>query len=487
MNAMSGRSYLLVLSLLYLIWLSWLGHYPFDLTSDDAVNFSRAVERFSVLEFRPHFPGYPAFVSVSRIAALLVEGEVSNVWISYFSAIAIPALVFAVVYRCCGDYFWSGFAALIILLQPLMASVALSGLTDSLGVACLLLSLVALFRGRYGLAGLCVGLMLSTRPSYFPLAIGFIIAPLIVRNGRSVLNNYLSSIAGITLVGLLSFIFIWLTDGATYIDEGIRFTQGHFSIWGNTKASDLALPVQWLHSLLPQYGAVGLSVMFASLCIAVVSTFKYLSAVKSASTVAVNTEYCRQSSQVSVVTCITVSYLIWVFVAQNPDNLRHWLPIVVLFSLLIALQLCRVSQPSSRYAMGPLLCKSVVSTSSPSSVYMPLLAISILAYFALAGLQNITLSVTKSPSQQAIEWISARNEIQVIGTNYSVNLLRDQLADRSIFDMYYASSQLALNQADSAWRLSATKLADQTLEGLFPARFSGERSLYLYRLNKNKE
>ena len=51
-----------LLALLQLAWLGWLLAFPVALDSDDALNFAHGVVRFSVLEFSPHFPGYPAFI-----------------------------------------------------------------------------------------------------------------------------------------------------------------------------------------------------------------------------------------------------------------------------------------------------------------------------------------------------------------------------------------------------------------------------------------
>ncbi|OKB21675.1 hypothetical protein ASJ31_02640, partial [Aeromonas salmonicida subsp. salmonicida] len=53
--------------------MGWLFAFPIALDSDDALNFAHGVTRFSVLEFSPHFPGYPAFIWLARLINLLVD------------------------------------------------------------------------------------------------------------------------------------------------------------------------------------------------------------------------------------------------------------------------------------------------------------------------------------------------------------------------------------------------------------------------------
>ena len=56
---------------IWLSWVLWLFQYPLVVSSDDALFFSRGVDRFSVIEFSPHFPGYPAFIALASLLYLL--------------------------------------------------------------------------------------------------------------------------------------------------------------------------------------------------------------------------------------------------------------------------------------------------------------------------------------------------------------------------------------------------------------------------------
>src|SRR5919202_111924 len=50
----------------------------------DAVNFSRALNRFDLAAQAPHFPGYPVYVAMARLVAWAGAGEVL--------ALALPGL-----------------------------------------------------------------------------------------------------------------------------------------------------------------------------------------------------------------------------------------------------------------------------------------------------------------------------------------------------------------------------------------------------------
>ena len=441
--------------LVYLLWAGWLSQYPIQITSDDALNFSRAIERFSVLEFRPHFPGYPAFVGMSRFVALWSSPDLANVMLSLMAAIALPMLVFGLIVQLSGSWQAACLGGLLVLIQPLMASVALSGLSDSLAMVFLLLALMSGFRQKHALAGLCIGLMLATRPSYFPLALGCMVIPLLNGNKGSKLRAYVQASFNLIIVGLLSLAFIWSKDGSGYFVEGIRFTQGHFSTWGNTAAGDNSGVVQWLDTLTQTYGIVGIGLMMV--CI-----FFGLSELRPSRINRLDIE--RQGA----IALINATYLIWVLVAQNPDNLRHWTPVVVLFAVLLPLQVQAYLYHGQRRKV--------------SSVF----SVACLVYFAAVGGMKSNFEHTQSPTQQAITWIKQHPEIKVVGTNYSVNLLREQLNNRAVYDMYYPSSQLALlSRQQAAFRLSGSRLNDQQLITQFPARFSGERQLYLYKASNN--
>ncbi|MGF1725324.1 hypothetical protein [Photobacterium nomapromontoriensis] len=462
----------LVAMLAYLLWWHWIGNFPLDLSSDDALNFARGVERFSVLEFRPHFPGYPAFVGFSRFAALWVEPNTAAIWVSLVSAALIPLVIVRLIFLCSYSLVAATIGGVLILTQPLLASMALSGLSDATAILFLLLALVAAVQKQYWRTGAWLGLMLATRPSYVVLALATAMVPwwqgVHRKTGvKGVLQDYLKAGVVIIIVGMICLVFIWAHDGVAYIDEGIRFTQGHFAIWGNTVEGNDATLRQWLMAL---YRGFGLPLLVGF----VLSLVGVIIAVKRQSTKIQDREAVFgeqiESANLAALVSVAILYWMWITIGQNPDNLRHWAPVLLLFIVVISAQL------------------------SVSSSYKKVQLAVILTLVCYEGGRNLeilssALHQRQAPIQQAITWIREQPQIKVVGTNYSVNLLRTQLKDRAVYDMFYPSSERALQmyaqrELNSAWRLSGVPLSGYKLQAQFPPRFMGERRLFLYQISQ---
>lgn len=456
--------------LAYVCWWQWISQFPLQLTSDDALNFARGVQRFSVLEFRPHFPGYPAFIGVAHIAARWCDPQVAVIWVSLISAMLIPLAVARLIFLCVSSLVAAVVGCLLVLSQPLLASIALSGLSDATAILFTLLSLMAASQKQYRWVGVWLGLMLATRPSYFVLALGVGMFPwwhgLHRQLGvKAVVKAYFQASWIIAVIGALSLGFIWAHDGKAYIDEGIRFTQGHFAIWGNTVEGNDATLWQWVIAISNGMGWPVLVAAFLSLLSSVFLVF-FQSAKHGASSV----HRVNSVSQLAACASVAVAYWTWISLGQNPDNLRHWAPVLFLFLVVIVGQLSWLAKSNELW----------------------LVAIMVLAGYDVgrnvAALAQSRLQ-PQAPIQQAITWIRKHPQIRVIGTNYSVNLVRAQLKGRAVYDMFYPSSQRALSeqaQSDphSAWRLSGIRLNGHELYAQFPPRFVGERGLYLYQINQ---
>lgn len=466
----SKLPYVITIALAYMVWWLWIRGFPLELTSDDALNFSRGIERFSVLEFRPHFPGYPAFIGFSRLAAIWVESGIAPIWVSLLSATMIPLLVARLAFLLSNSWPAATLGCLLALMQPLLASVALSGLSDSAAITLFMLALNAAMQQKNGMVGIWIGLMLATRPSYFPLALGMVMVPWWGSYTSSKIRAYLQASIAIAMIGLLSLGFIWFHDGAAYFEEGLRFTQGHFAIWGNTVEGDSASLWQWLLALGEGFGWFGLTVVAISLCSAAIG----LVVMKTPRPCTSNIPEMRRQ-ELALIAAIAWLYWVWITFGQNPDNLRHWAPVLFLFLVVFPVQLARV-QHTVEVSRLRVKLTTVLSTCA-------------VLYCLVLGYQNVHAAPRQAPVQQAITWIKGNPQVEVIGTNYSVNLLRNQLGSYSIYDMYYPSSKLALTNAArhsprSAWRLSGTRLPQHKLIAQFKPRFIGERRLFLYQISQ---
>lgn len=341
-----------LLLLLQLVWTGWLLAFPVALDSDDALNFAHGVLRFSVLEFSPHFPGYPAFIWLARLINLLTQDAASAVqWASLLGSSLIPPLSALLAVRLWRRAellapVWLGAMAL-----PLTPTLALSGLSDGPALAAWLGALLVLHppspsaqcsARRLALAGLLVGLLLALRPSYFVLALLPLWQGWQHRGQRS---YFLSPIA---LVGFACLLFVWQADGWAYFGEGRRFTDGHFTLWGNTAAAHGSRLLSWGQTLNAQLGPLW-PLLVGMLLWSLWSGTKR--------------------------TCLHKSWplgwlalLLWTLLGQNPDNPRHLAPLVYLGLLLLAggLPAARAVVTATMLGALALLCTTLTPAALPA-------------------------------------------------------------------------------------------------------------------------
>jgi hypothetical protein len=303
-----------LLALLQLAWLGWLLAFPVALDSDDALNLAHGVTRFSVLEFSPHFPGYPAFIWLARLINLAVDDPARAVqWASLMGTGLLAPLAALLAVRLWQRPSLLTPVWLLILALPLTPTLALSGLSDGPALAAWLGALLALQQRRIALAGLLLGLMLALRPSYFVLAL----LPLWL--GMAQQGTRVRFVLPIALVGLISLLFVWQADGWAYFSEGRRFTDGHFTLWGNTAAAHGDRLLSWAHTFNDQLTPLWPLAVGVLLVLPI---------------------WPRSKDQAAALSPLWSLYwlalLLWTLFGQNPDNPRHLAPITLLGIVLLA-------------------------------------------------------------------------------------------------------------------------------------------------------
>lgn len=308
----ANRLYLL--ALLQLAWLGWLLTFPVALDSDDALNFAHGVVRFSVLEFSPHFPGYPAFIWLARLINLAVDDPARAVqWASLLGSSLLAPLAAFLAARLWQRPSLLAPVWLLVLALPLTPTLALSGLSDGPALAAWLGALLALQQRKIALAGLLLGLMLALRPSYFVLAL----LPLWL--GMAQKGARVRFVLPIALVGLACLLFVWQADGWAYFSEGRRFTDGHFTLWGNTAAAHGDRLLSWARTLNDQLTPLWPLLMGALLVLPLWQRSK------------------DHNPAPSVLWPLYwLALLLWTLFGQNPDNPRHLAPITLLGIVLLA-------------------------------------------------------------------------------------------------------------------------------------------------------
>ncbi|WP_368169411.1 hypothetical protein [Aeromonas sp. R4-3] len=416
-----------MLILLQLVWTGWLFTFPVALDSDDALNFAHGVVRFSVLEFSPHFPGYPAFIWLARLINLAVDDPAAAVqWASLLGTALIAPLAAWLAVRIWQRPSLLAPVWLLVLALPLTPTLALSGLSDGPALAAWLGALLALQNRKPALAGLLLGLLLALRPSYLVLAL----LPLwlgIEHKGER--RKFLLPIA---LVGLISLLFVWQADGWAYFGEGRRFTDGHFTLWGNTAAAHGDRLLSWARTFHDQLTPLWPLAVGALLVLPLWQRSK------------------DQAAALSPLwTLYWLALLLWTMFGQNPDNPRHLAPITLLGIVLLA---GRLPLWGERPAMlGALLL--LMSTLTPAA--------------PPAMVQAARLAERTCPA---------------LVTQWGVRLLRETTALPVTDGWYQGDAALALTQG--ACRLSRRPIAQSEMPlphqaHWFAPRFGAEPGLWL--------
>ncbi|MBL0509788.1 hypothetical protein [Aeromonas caviae] len=415
-----------MLALLQLTWLGWLLTFPVALDSDDALNFAHGVTRFSVLEFSPHFPGYPAFIWLARLINLVVDDPARAVlWASLLGSSLLAPLAASLAVR-----LWQRPGLLVpvwllVLALPLTPTLALSGLSDGPALAAWLGTLLALQQRKIALAGLLLGLMLALRPSYFVLAL----LPLWL--GMAQQGNRVRFVLPIALVGLACLLFVWQADGWAYFAEGRRFTDGHFTLWGNTAAAHGDRLLSWTNTFNDQFTLLWPLAVGGLLAQPLWQRVKGHAALS------------------PVWSLYWLVLLLWTLVGQNPDNPRHLAPITLLGLVLLA-------------------------------GWLPRRGVGLVA---LAGL--LLLAVTLTPARTSAMVQAARvaeKNCPALVTQWGVRLLRETTTLPVTDGWYRGDAALALTQG--ACRLSRRPLGAEALPGpydtlWFAPRFHAEPGLWL--------
>ena len=475
-NKQTGNIFCLLMALLAVsVFFYYLHFFNWQISTDDAFNFVRAVERFSVLEFRPHFPGYPGFIAAIHLFTFFYDTSLQALIAYTSSSILSMALLCAyLVYLLTKSLPMMLLSFSCFIVCPLLLGLSLSGLSDAPALMLLCAGLLFVYKRQAFLMGGAIALMLATRPSYLPFAISFLLFIPLFENKKQAL---LIAIIPILLTGLLCFLFLMSKDGVSYFYEGFRFTQGHFLIWGNTSAAqEQSSVLAWFTRIIHLMGWQGAFLLVITLFVSLLDKAYFIKALA----------------------ILTIVYLLYILVAQNPDNIRHFAPVYCLFLTLFFTQLHKLKAKMGDKVSHKMSHK--VSYKVMCGLLMVLILLPYLSFYQ-------TQALKQDPTNQAIHYLqevasynsslshsgnnALGNNPMILATNYSVNWIKDQLKSVVVLDSYYPSSEGIITNA-LAWRLSGSSLSsgDYQLIKTFNKRLPTERTLYLYRVidsSKDKE
>ena len=451
----------------------WLWQQPNLLASDDALFFSRGLRFFSVIEFSPHFPGYPAFIWLGQALLPITENSAEAIlFATRGSSLLLPWLSYGLLRAtgCSPTNALLGF--LLCITEPLLLGLGLQGLSESPALCWLAAACWAIYCRQYSLAGLVFGVCLATRPSYAP-----IVLPLIMWFICYQPECRRRLLLGVGFIALISLGFVLTHDGTGYFIEGWRFVDGHFSLWGNSMLM-ASQQQSWFQTVAGYYGngpalLITLSYITAATLFSLSNRhFLYQHSADLENNAAsplsmrltkktrqpaktVNFYYLNRGLMITVI--LLISGLTWTLIAQNPDNLRHMAPIIWTGIILICLLLNRFNH-STQWLVAIVL-------TGASVWHMQ---------------QQLRWNPTPPAIHQAIEWLSNRQPNMLV-SNHGIELLRHNLPAFAVADAYYPGTAKRIIDK-GGWRLSATQLdhSHLRLAARFVARSPADKSLWIY-------
>ena len=341
----------------------------------DAVNFARSLNRFELAAQAPHFPGYPVYVALARLASAAGASEVL--------ALALPGLVLGAVAigalglvsrRYLGDTGALVAAALLALL-PLPVLFGATPGSDGTGLAFLVLAACAALRVADSvprmavLAGAVAGVALGARPSFLPALLGL---TLVVPRGRR-----WAALAG-SGMGVAAWLvpLVVLTGPAELLRICSGFLLGHAGKWGGTVAvrpdlgwrlehfgfdilaAGLGLP--W-----PGVGGDSVAVLAARLLLVLGLT----GALVALAHAALRASLSASERRVALLAlALGGPYAAWMFLGQNLLKARHALPVVLAVALLAAVGvavLARIRPSRVSVSVAGALAASTVAVMLP--------------------------------------------------------------------------------------------------------------------------
>ncbi|WP_331119254.1 glycosyltransferase family 39 protein [Archangium sp.] len=324
----------------------------------DAVNFARSLNGFDLAAQAPHFPGYPVYVALARLASAAGAPEVLALTLP---GLVLGALAIGVLGLVLRPYLGAtgalvGAALLALLPLPVLFG-AIPG-SDGTGLALLVLAACAVLGASDSapraavLAGALVGVALGARPSFLPALLGL---ALVVPRGRR-----LAALVGSGLGVAAWFLpLVVLTGPAELVRIGSGFLRGHAGEWGGTVAVRPELGWRLEHfgfDILaagfglpwPGLGNEVLPVQAGRLLLALGLGATLVVLVRSALRGALSTGERRVAL---LALALGVPYGAWMFLGQNLLKARHALPVVLALALLMAVGMAVLSRAWSSHAI----------------------------------------------------------------------------------------------------------------------------------------
>ncbi len=334
----------------------------------DSVDFALAIHRYSVVEFQPHFPGYPVFVWIVRGAWRLLGEETRALTFtsaSFGGLTLIPLYLLARRSLGSKEALW---AALLLGVHPFHWLISEKPLSDATGtffvVLFLALAWLAFEKGEEGgwvpfsLASIALGLALGVRLSYFPFGLTWLLFLWRLKKSWSWRQVIGPMLAFTGTVGLWLEWQVAQEGLSLFAQETFRFLRGHFADWGGTLITDpnpVGRPLRLLENLLAHgLGLYAFRDATVKLILSGLSGMALLCLLRS------NGKQTTGEKEPWVLFFLLAAtpYLVWVVLGQNLAKGRHLLPLIPLLLLPLSRGMVRAAEAVGR-AWAPLLISTL--------------------------------------------------------------------------------------------------------------------------------
>ena len=296
----------------------------------DGVNYLLGIQQYDLIFHQPHFPGYPVYIVAGKlITSILGSPERACVFLSVFSGTVCLWLI-SVMVRQTKNTQTALLCITAIAVNPVFFEFSHKIFTEMPALALLILATVLLGNPdkasgiRWFLSVAVIGLMLGIRLSWWPFAMFYFVKG--IRSGKGL------SVSG----GLLFGIFFWFLPQAVIVGPkelfftGISFTYGHFDKWGGAIGSDLEANNRFLLFAIragEAFGWIGSGILLTRLpwiVFTLTGIFIFLR----------NRNFI--DAQIKTFFTAVLFYMVWVVIGQNPEKVRHLLPLIPVFVLALS-------------------------------------------------------------------------------------------------------------------------------------------------------
>ncbi|MCP4969297.1 MAG: glycosyltransferase family 39 protein [Arcobacter sp.] len=396
---------------LTLFYAFFIFSYPPSFYNDDSLFLANGIEYYSIIDFSPHFPGYPFIIVLGKIVNYFINDSKFTLFlISSISAILLPLVLFLYVKKI--DEERTAFIVFLLSLSsPYLINLSLSMLSDSIGLFFLFLGLYLLELNKTKFSGIVLAISLFSRPSYLIL---FLIGLIYLFFAKK--DCFKDVIIYFFMTSIFFIIFILANNGMLFFYEAKRFIFGHFSLWGIGQNTQIS------------WWEIFFSITNLPYLIFLYAIFKY-------------------EKKFILIYIFIFTYFFWIIVAQNPDNMRHMIPIVFLFNIIIARVLVKFK--------------------------FFLILIILLNIFSITNYKSKV-----SPIDQIVEELK-KEKNRIILSNRSIEILR-KYTNHRVFDNYYINSSRYINKKQKTFLITTSRPSKGGFKEFY-GRFIGEHKYYLIK------